>query len=72
MEPSAEPFGLVFDPAEVEQALDLPSDAVTVDLSTFGAGILADTLSRPHDSRPLSTSSPPATPDPARSSTPRA
>ena len=56
MEPSAEPFGLVFDPAEVEQALDLPSDAVTVDLSAFGVGILADTLSRPHDSRPLSTS----------------
>lgn len=43
MEPSAQPFGLVFDPAEMEQALDLPLDAVTVDVNTFGTGILAGT-----------------------------
>lgn len=41
MEPSAQPFGLVFDPAEMEQALELPLDGVAVDVNTFGAGILA-------------------------------
>jgi hypothetical protein len=42
MSPSGQPFGLVFDPAEMEQALDLPLDAVIVDVNTFGAGILAE------------------------------
>ena len=41
MDPSAQPFGLVFDPAEMEQALELPLDTVSVDVNTFGAGILA-------------------------------
>jgi hypothetical protein len=35
------PFGLIFDPREVEQALDLPLDAVTLEHMTFGDGILA-------------------------------
>lgn len=35
------PFGLIFDPQEVEQALDLPLDAVALERMTFGDGILA-------------------------------
>lgn len=41
MDPSAQTFGLVFDPAEMEQALEVPLAAVTVDVNSFGAGILA-------------------------------
>lgn len=39
--PGTQPFGLVFDPAEMEQALNLPLAAITVDVNTFGAGVLA-------------------------------
>jgi hypothetical protein len=35
------PFGLVFDPAEVEQALQVPLDALEVEANTFGGGHLA-------------------------------
>lgn len=41
-EPDSVPFGLVFDPAEMDRALDLPLDAVSVEANTFGAGWLAD------------------------------
>lgn len=36
------PFGLVFDPDEVRQALRLPLDAVAVSENTFGSPLLAD------------------------------
>ena len=38
---SSEPFGLVFDPDEMRQALRLPLDAVTVTSDTFGASFRA-------------------------------
>jgi len=38
----AVPFGLIFDPREVEQALHIPLEAVTLERMTFGDGILAD------------------------------
>ena len=37
----AKPFGLVFDPKEMEQALNLPLEAVKIEHNTFGAGMLA-------------------------------
>jgi hypothetical protein len=41
MDADSVPFGLIFDPGEMEQALDIPLDAVIVEQNTFGAGILA-------------------------------
>jgi len=41
MDPGSVPFGLVFDPDEMRQALQLPLDDVTVDENTFGASFLA-------------------------------
>jgi hypothetical protein len=35
------PFGLIFDPGEVEQALDVPLHAVEIERNTFGHGLLA-------------------------------
>jgi hypothetical protein len=35
------PFGLIFDPGEVERALHIPLDAVEVETNTFGDGLLA-------------------------------
>lgn len=37
-----EPFGLIFDPDEMAQALRIPRDAVDVDENTFGAEFLAE------------------------------
>jgi hypothetical protein len=42
MDAESVPFGLIFDPGEMEQALQIPVDAVTVDTNTFGAGFCAD------------------------------
>jgi len=39
--PDTVPFGLVFDPDEVEQALHIPLDAVGIARNTFGDGLLA-------------------------------
>ncbi len=39
--PGSDPFGLVFDPGEMAQALHIPLEAVTVEANTFGAGWLA-------------------------------
>ena len=36
------PFGLIFDPGEVEQALHIPLPAVRVETNTFGSGLLAE------------------------------
>ncbi len=38
---NAVPFGLIFDPQEVEQALSIPLEAITLERMTFGDGILA-------------------------------
>jgi hypothetical protein len=35
------PFGLIFDPGEVERAMQVPLDAVAIETNTFGAGFLA-------------------------------
>lgn len=35
------PFGLIFDPAEMTQALDVPLGGVAVERNSFGAGLLA-------------------------------
>lgn len=42
MDAQSIPFGLVFDPGEMEQALDVPLDSVSIATNTFGAGFLAD------------------------------
>lgn len=39
--PGSESFGLVFDPGEMTQALEIPVDAVEVERNTFGADIRA-------------------------------
>jgi hypothetical protein len=39
--PGSVPFGLIFDPAEMRQAMDIPLAAVTVETNTFGAPWLA-------------------------------
>ena len=36
------PFGLIFDPGEMKQAMQIPLGAVDVEANTFGEGILAD------------------------------
>lgn len=41
LDPDSVPFGLVFDPGEVAQALHIPLDAVTLESNTFGDGLLA-------------------------------
>lgn len=41
MDAESVPFGLIFDPGEMEQALQIPVDAVTVEANTFGAGFCA-------------------------------
>lgn len=38
----SEPFGLVFDPGEMSQALHLPPDSVVVERNTFGTEFLAE------------------------------
>jgi hypothetical protein len=41
LDPSSVPFGLVFDPAEVHRALEIPLDAVSVERNTYADGLLA-------------------------------
>jgi hypothetical protein len=41
LDPSSVPFGLVFDPAEVQRALEIPLDAVSVEHNTYVDGLLA-------------------------------
>jgi hypothetical protein len=41
LDPDSVPFGLIFDPGEVTQALDIPLDAVTIEANTFGDTLLA-------------------------------
>ena len=38
----SEPFGLVFDPGEMGQALQVPLDSTAIERNTFGAEFLAD------------------------------
>ena len=42
MDPKSVPFGLVFDPGEVERALEIVPAALEVEANTFGAEYLAD------------------------------
>jgi hypothetical protein len=41
LDPGSVPFGLIFDPGEVQQALHVPLDAVTIEANTFGDTLLA-------------------------------
>ena len=41
MHAGSDPFGLIFDPGEMAQALHIPLDAVVVERNTFGAGFRA-------------------------------
>lgn len=41
LEPDSVPFGLIFDPGEMERALQIPLEAVTIEANTFGAGFLS-------------------------------
>ena len=65
-EQNSEPFGLIFDPGEMAQALDIPLDAVTVERNTFGQGYLAaepfEAAVFPYAQHFLTTSFPQATP----------
>jgi hypothetical protein len=65
-EETSEPFGLIFDPGEMAQALDIPLDAITVEKNTFGKGYLADEPFEaavfPYAQHFLTTSFPRATP----------
>ncbi|GAA3629873.1 hypothetical protein GCM10022200_10750 [Microbacterium awajiense] len=62
----SEPFGLVFDPGEMAQALRIPVDAVEVVHNTFGAGFIADepfeVACFPYAQHFLTTSYPKSTP----------
>ena len=42
LDPDSVPFGLVFDPGEVAQALHIPLEAIEVETNTFGKELLAD------------------------------
>jgi hypothetical protein len=41
IEEGSVPFGLIFDPAEMDQALHIPVETVTVEENSFGAGLLS-------------------------------
>ncbi len=41
LDPESVPFGLIFDPDEVQQALHIPLDAVTIEANTFGDTLMA-------------------------------
>jgi hypothetical protein len=66
MDADSVPFGLIFDPGEMEQALHVPLDAVAVELNTFGAGFLGsapfEVACFPYAQHFLTTSYPQASP----------
>ncbi len=41
MDPGSQPFGLVFDPDEMRQAMQIPLDAVAIEENTFGESFIA-------------------------------
>jgi hypothetical protein len=41
-DPDSVPFGLIFDPGEVERALDIPLDIIDIEANSFGDAYLAD------------------------------
>ena len=43
IEENSTPFGLIFDPGEMQQALRIPLEAVSLEANTFGAGVVAET-----------------------------
>ena len=66
MDADSVPFGLIFDPGEMEQALHIPLDAVEVETNTFGAGFLRsapfEVACFPYAQHFLTTSYPQASP----------
>jgi hypothetical protein len=66
MDADSVPFGLIFDPGEMEQALQIPLDAVVVEHNTFGAGICSsvpfEVACFPYAQHFLTTSYPRASP----------
>jgi hypothetical protein len=66
MDADSVPFGLIFDPGEMEQALEIPLDAVVVENNTFGAGICSsvpfEVACFPYAQHFLTTSYPRASP----------
>ena len=66
MDEESIPFGLIFDPCEMTQALDVPLDAVAVEQNTFGASFLAskpvEVACFPYAQHFLTTSYPQASP----------
>ncbi len=66
MDAESVPFGLIFDPGEMAQALHLPLEAVTIERNTFGAGVLAaepfEVACYPYAQHFLTTSYPRASP----------
>jgi hypothetical protein len=66
MDADSVPFGLVFDPGEMEQALHIPLDAVEVEQNSFGADFLSPTPFEvacfPYAQHFLTTSYPQASP----------
>jgi hypothetical protein len=66
MDDQSVPFGLIFDPGEMEQALHVPLGAVSVETNTFGAGFLApepfEVACFPYAQHFLTTSYPQASP----------
>jgi hypothetical protein len=75
-EPDSTPFGLVFDPAEMDSALDLPLDGVSIGTNTFGSEWLAaepfEAACFPYAQHFLTTSFPKETPIRDRASLERA
>jgi hypothetical protein len=66
MDADSVPFGLIFDPGEMAQALHVPLDAVAVETNTFGAGFLGsapfEVACFPYAQHFLTTSYPQASP----------
>lgn len=66
LDPDSIPFGLVFDPGEMEQALQIPLEAVTIEAHTFGEGFLSpnpfEAACFPYAQHFLTTSFPEETP----------
>ena len=65
-DPGSVPFGLIFDPGEMAQALHIPLEAVDVEQNTFGAGFLGsapvEVACFPYAQHFLTTSYPRASP----------
>lgn len=72
LDPGSVPFGLIFDPGEVERALEIPLESVSVEHNTYVAGLLAsepfEVCTFPYAQHYQTTSFPTASPIRDRSS----